>query len=418
MPLSPSVDAQRADTIPMGELERFADLAVRGGVNLQEGQLLGLYSHSDMAWLARVFAAKAYQVGASGVMIHYFDSQLQALEAKHGWADPPATDEAGEAIVRRLIAERGAAIKLHGDAVHDPYHGAPADRVATVLAANEKRYSRMIDAGCNWMICPAPTAAWASDAYDVPDTARLWADLHHALRLDEDDPLGAWRRRLTELDAQAAQLSRRRFSAIRFSGPGTDLHVPLHSDARWITTRFETPAGVRFQANLPTEEIFTTPDFRGVRGTVRATRPMRVNRTRVSGLRIRIEAGTIVEASADEGVEAVRAQIAGTRGANRLGEVALVDGRSRVGQLGLVFLNALLDENATCHIAWGDSFIEAFPPSFSALTADECQTRGINRSGIHTDVMIGGPEITVTGIAEDGTETRILRNNQWLLEED
>jgi aminopeptidase len=397
------------------ELERFADLALRAGVNVQPGQLLGVYAAVGLAPLARVFAERAYAVGAAAVMVHFFDSELRALEAGHGFADPPASDVAGAAVTERLIAERGAVVNLYGDVVSDPYADAPSDRVAAILSANQAHYNRVIDAGCSWTICPAPTEAWARDVYGEPDLRRLWADLQHVLRLDEDDPVAAWQARCRELSARAARLTELRFASIRFHGPGTDLRVPLHADGRWVTSLFETAWGVPFLSNLPTEEVFTTPDFRGVEGAVRATRPVRVNGVTVRGLRLRFEAGQIVGVTADAGLAAVEAELALDAGARRLGEVALVDGSSRIGQLRRVFLNTLLDENATCHVGWGEGYTEPVP-STAALPADEREARGVNPSVVHTDAMVGGPEVTVLGVAADGGETRLIRNDVWVLD--
>jgi aminopeptidase len=250
--------------------------------------------------------------------------------------------------------------------------------------------------------------------FGEPDVERLWEAVATSVRLDEPDPVAAWRAHTEKLIARCEHLNERAFDALRFSGPGTDLTIGLLPGARWMGGGGTTVDGVRHVANLPTEEVFNTPDWRRVDGTVRSTRPLALGGTVVRDLELRIEGGEIVEVRASAGEDAVRGQLAIDPYAKRLGEVALVDGESRVGRTGLTFYDTLFDENATCHIAYGAGLLFGID-GVQGLSPDELRERGINVSSVHTDFMVGGPEVSVDGLTHDGEAVPILREDEWQL---
>jgi aminopeptidase len=207
------------------------------------------------------------------------------------------------------------------------------------------------------------------------------------------------------------------FDAVRFRGPGTDLFVGLLAASRWLYATFTTQEGVTHLPNLPTEEVFTTPDWRRTEGVVRSTFPLVVPGigARVEGLELRFERGKIVDVKAHgDGADVIRTQLESDGQAPFLGEIALVDGTSRVHQTGLIFHNTLFDENASCHIAYGTGIPMAVDGA-GDLDGESLLARGVNVSSVHTDFMIGGPEVEVDGLATDGTATPIIRDNAWLL---
>jgi aminopeptidase len=235
------------------------------------------------------------------------------------------------------------------------------------------------------------------------------------MRLDQDDPVDAWRAQTVKLNARAAQLDALRFDAIRYRGPGTDLTVGLHQDALWLSATSTTVSGVTHLANIPTEEVFTTPDLRRAEGVVRSTYPLVVVGATVTGLELTLRDGRIVEARADgSGATIVKQQLALDAQASFLGELALVTGDSAIRQSGIVFHDTLFDENASCHIAYGSGLPSAVADA-SDLTPEELIARGINVSQVHTDFMIGGPELEVDGLDAAGEATPIVREDVWVL---
>ena len=262
----------------------------------------------------------------------------------------------------------------------------------------------------NWTIVPCPTVGWAQQVYpDLdPDAAlaRLWEQVVHVCRLDEDDPVAAWTARLDDLITAANRLTARRFSELHLEGPGTDLHVGLLPTSTWICASFDTVDGIRHMPNLPSEEVFSAPDPQRVDGVVAATKPLDVGGTIVEGLRVRFEGGCAVQVDAEANADALRARVALDEGAARLGEIALVDREGRIGPLDTVFYDTLLDENAATHVALGNAY---------AFCAEDEDKPRLNTSAIHIDFMIGSSEVAVTGVTDAGERVPVLRDGSWQL---
>jgi aminopeptidase len=261
----------------------------------------------------------------------------------------------------------------------------------------------------NWTIVPAPTQPWAMLVHPrlEPPAAleRLWGEIAHICRLDEPDPVAAWTTRLDQLARVAGQLTELRLDALRYEGPGTDLTIGLLRSSRWVAAGFQTVDGIEHRPNLPTEEVFTTPDPERVDGTVAATKPLFTAGATITGLSVGFAAGRVSSIEADEGAEVLRGLTGRDAGAARLGEVALVDREGRIGPLGTVFYDTLLDENAASHLALGAGYQ-------MGVDGDEDRSR-VNTSAIHVDFMIGSEEITVTGVREGGEEVPLLRDGRW-----
>jgi aminopeptidase len=393
-------------------LRRYADVILRCGVNVEQGQkvlLMGSVEHSE---LLATLAERAYARGAALAKVFYFDDRVDRAQLVNAPDDRLAGELAPwfAAMIDVAIDERWARVRTYGDSSDDPFSGASLRRVSALHTAQSEQILRFINAGINWCVCACPTPGWAQRVYGVADVEHLWRDLSFMARLDEPDPVAAWEEHRRRLALRAAQLNEAAFQALRFLGGRTDLTVTLNPLCRWESAWLTTTWGRPYLCNLPTEEVYVSPDFRGAQGTVAATRPIQVNGALVEGLELRIEKGRIVEVRASANAEMVRVQLEEDEGAARLGEVALVDGASRVGRLGRVFKDTLLDENATCHIAWGESCEERL-----SAAPEEDLARGLNRSHVHQDAMIGGPDVAVLGVKANGDAIPVIVDDEWRL---
>ena len=398
----------------MDRIERFADVVVRAGVNLQPGQ--GVILRTDTAHLeiARAIVEAAYAAGAAWVEPVWTDGPMRRSAVDHATPESLAASR-GWALQRiREWSEQGvASIILIGDANPHVLDGADPRRAATFPIEEVRAMRESVIGRLRWTAVGAPNPGWAEQVFGEPDTERLWEAVATAMRLDADDPVAEWQKRSATLAERAAVLDALELTSVRYAGEGTDLTVGLIPGCRWTGGGLADDAGIAYMPNIPTEEVFTSPDRRLADGVIRVTKPLVVNGHLVRGLRAEFSGGRIVAVSADSGADAVRAQLETDPGARSLGEVSLVDADSRIARAGIVFHNMLFDENAACHVAWGSSFPFAVPGGV-AMAAEERQRLGLNMSAVHTDVVIGGEGITVTGTGPKGT-IEIIRNDEWVL---
>ena len=393
-----------------GHIERLADLIVNFGANVQEGQVVEIGTSIGKEDLTRAVTASCYRRGAKFVDVSYWDPHLKrarVLYAADGVLDY-VPEWYGERALQ-LGEERGATISLSGLTEPHLFDDLDPERLGRDVFPRVKEWTTVInDRTVNWCIAPCPTPAWAelvhSDLEPRAALDKLWDQILHICRLDEDDPETAWRERSTALKSAARRLTERRFDALHLEGPGTDLTIGLLPTSRWVGGGEETVGGIPHMANLPTEEIFTSPDPERVDGTVKATKPLYSQGRIIDGLTVRFEGGRAVQLDADSGAETLRTLIGQDEGAARLGELALVDREGRIGPLDTVFYDTLLDENAATHMALGSAYDSA--------VGDEDRER-LNRSAIHVDFMVGSPEVDVTGITRDGERVPVLRASAW-----
>jgi aminopeptidase len=394
----------------MPPFEELAQLIVNFGANVQEGQIVDIATGLGKEELTRAITAHAYKRGAKFVDVHYWDPHLKRARVQHAADDvldfvPPWYGERA----LQLGEERGATISLSGPIEPHLYDDLDPIRLGRDVFPRVKEWTTVInERTVNWCVAPGPSGKWAKLVYPdlEPEAAldKLWEQIVHICRLDENDPESAWRDRSKHLKGAAERLTARRFDALHFEGPGTDLTVGLLPSSRWIGGGEETVDGIPHMANLPTEEVFTSPDPERVEGLVRATKPLYTQGRIIDGLTVRFEGGRAVQIDANSGAETLRTLVKQDEGGARLGELALVDREGRIGPLDTVFYDTLLDENAASHIALGSAY--------DAAAGEEDRAR-LNRSSIHVDFMIGASDVAVTGITREGERMPVLRDASW-----
>jgi aminopeptidase len=392
------------------DVDRLADLLVGFGTNMQPGQIVGLTAYFGMEEIARAVVRAAYKRGAKYVDVFWWDNLVKRERLER--ADESTLDFVPPWLEQRmqwLSDEHAARVSLAGTS-STVFDGIDPARSGRDLLPYVSSVPRIVnERTTNWTAGPCPNPGWAQRVHPdlEPDEAldRLWDEVVHVLRLDSDDPAEAWRERMKAIVASADRMTERRFDALHLQGPGTDLTIGLLPSSKWLGADFETVDGLTHYPNLPTEEVFTTPDPERVDGHVSATMPLELYGSLMEGIRIEFEGGRAVKIDADTGADALRAAVAKDDGASRLGEIALVDKEGRIGPLGTVFYETLLDENAASHIALGNAY--TFP------VEDDADRERVNKSLLHIDFMIGSNEVDVDGITRDGDRVPVLRDGSW-----
>jgi len=400
--------------------EKLAELAIRVGLNLEKGQEVIATAPIEAVDFVRLLAEKAYREGASLFTVIYGDQELArkrlALAPEEGLDKAPAWLYEGMA---RAFREGAARLAVSGS---DPkaLEGLPPEKVGRAQKANARAYKPALEAitefVTNWTIVPFAHPGWARAVFPgLPEeeaVRRLWEAIFQATRADQEDPIAAWEAHNRALHEKVAYLNARRFHALHFKGPGTDLVVGLAEGHLWQGGATATKGGRLCNPNLPTEEVFTAPHRERVEGVVRASRPLALGGTLVEGIFARFERGFAVEVRAEKGEEVLRRLLDTDEGARRLGEVALVPADNPIAKTGLVFFDTLFDENAASHIAFGQAYQENLEgrPSGEAF-----RKRGGNESLVHVDWMIGSEEMDVDGLYEDGTRTPLMRRGRWVV---
>jgi aminopeptidase len=402
-------------------LDRLAEVAVRAGLGLQPGQELVMTATLDTVALARRITAHAYKAGASVVTSLFGDEESSLLRFRHG------TDAAFDAAPAWLYegmaqAYRSGAARL-AIAGNDPGLLSKEDpeKVSRVNRATSKAYRPALELiarhEINWTIVACATPAWAAAVFpDLPQDealARLWSAIFAASRVDQPDPVAAWKAHDANLHARAARLNDKSYSALHFRGPGTDLRVGLADDHLWLGGGSKARNGVYGIPNMPTEEVFTTPHKDRVEGHVTSTKPLSYQGTMIEGISVQFKDGRIVDARSARGNQVLSRMIDTDEGAHRLGEVALVPHSSPIASSGLLFMNTLFDENAACHIALGQAYSSCLKDG-DTLTKEQLASHGVNESLIHVDWMIGSNRIDIDGVAASGGAEPVMRAGEWV----
>jgi aminopeptidase len=403
------------------KLDRMALVAVKVGLNLREGQELLITASLDHVPFVRRVVEQAYKAGASIVNVMYADDEATLSRYKYA---PDASFDAVPKWLTDGIAEayRSGAARMGitgaNPALLKEQDPAKVSRVNVAMSKASKPAMELVTRhAINWTIVAAATPAWAKLMFpDLPEkeaVARQWEAIFHASRITGADPVQDWKDHGANIARRVALLNDKRFHALHFRGPGTDLVVGLADDHLWAGGGGVCGNGIFCNANIPTEECFTTPHKDRVNGTVTASKPLSHQGTLIENISVRFENGRIVEAHATAGEEALNKLIKVDEGASHLGEVALVPHGSPIAQSGLLFWNTLFDENAASHIALGQAYATCIKDG-ETLSEDTLNAKGANTSLIHVDWMIGSGEMNVDGVLADGTEEPLMRRGEWV----
>jgi len=408
-------------------LQAYGELTVRVGLNLRPGQrllIIGPLSSGgvslEAAPLVRHVVAAAYRAGASFVETIWGDEAAQM--ARFRCAPRNSFDEFSSWLPTALVEHAEAGHAIASVYANDPdlLKDEPPELVSAVQQAVSKAvrpFRELISRNqTNWTVVAAAGGGWAARVFpDLPpaeQVARLWEAIARLCRLDRPDPVAAWEQHLAALARRRDHLNTKRYSALKYSGPGTELTIGLPDGHIWVSGRSESRSGIPFAPNLPTEEVFTMPHKDRVEGVVRSSKPLSYGGTVIENFSLTFANGKTVKVTAARGQEVLQRLVDTDAGAGRLGELALVPHSSPVSQSGLLFYNTLFDENAASHVALGSAY--KFTMSGGESMEDGAfEHRGGNRSGVHVDFMIGSGDLDVDGVLPGGTIEPLMRAGEW-----
>jgi aminopeptidase len=402
------------------QLEKYAELAVKVGINLKEKEGLLLSGNEVALPLARKIMKKAYEAGAKHVEFQFRDDQMSVIRYLNG------KDFVFESVPEWKISNLEA---MYKDNYHQLFIMAPDPELlkeinGDLIAKDQKTQSMAVapvmkyrmTGLTKWSIVAVPSDAWSQSVFpELPlekATAKLWEKIFEATRVDQEDPVQAWVEHDKNIKKYRDFLNKKDFEKLVYKAPGTDLEVYLADQHFWMGGSKESQAGVPYVANIPTEEVFTTPHQMKVNGTLKATKPLSLNGKLVDGFGFTFKDGKVIDFYADKGYDVLEKLMANDDGAKYLGEAALVPDDSPISNTGILFNNTLFDENASCHFALGRAYSYAMQGG-SEATQEELTARGANFSLIHVDFMVGGPELEIIAYEKDGSTVQLFKNGNW-----
>jgi aminopeptidase len=408
-------------------LQMYAELTVKVALNVQPGQRLLIIGplavggvSLEAAPLARQIAAAAYRAGSPLVEIIWGDEPLQLIRFKHAPRESFGNYSAWLPQALSEHVQAGHAVLSISANDPDLLQEEPPELVSAVLQATAREmrpFREQISRNqSNWAVIAAPSVAWAAKVFpaisDGNAVAHLWDAISRMCRLDTPDPLGAWEAHLGNLAARSEYLNRKQYSALKYSGPGTELTLGLPAGHVWTSGRSASRNGIPFTANLPTEEVYTIAHRDRVDGTVRSSKPLSYGSTLIEAFSLTFEHGRVVEMTAERNADTLQRLLDTDEGARRLGEVALVPHSSPISQSGLLYYNTLFDENAASHVALGNAYKFTISGG-NEMSDEQFERAGGNRSAVHVDFMIGSGDLDVDGILENGTAEPLMRKGEW-----
>jgi aminopeptidase len=408
-------------------LRLYAELAVKVALNVQPGQrvlIIGPLANGgaslDAAPLARQIAEAAYKAGSPLVETIWGDEEMMLTRFRH--APRESFDQYSAWFPKALEQHVQSGHAVVSLSANDPdlLKNEPPDLVSAVQQTSSRDvrpFRELISRNqTNWAVIAAATTGWARKIFPgvEPDkaVAQLWSAIWKMCRLDQPDPVAAWEAHLANLAARADDLNTRRYDALRYKGPGTDLTLGLPKGHLWVSGRAKSRTGIPFTANLPTEEIFSIAHKDRVDGVVRSSKPLSYGGTLIEGFSLTFEQGRVTKISADRNADMLQRLLDTDEGARRLGEVALVPHSSPIASSGMLFYNTLFDENAASHVALGNAYRFTLSGG-NDMTQEAFENAGGNRSAVHVDFMIGSGELDIDGVRADGTAEALMRGGEW-----
>lgn len=401
-------------------LDQYAALIVQIGLNLQAGQHLVVSAPIQAAPLVRAITAHAYQAGARLAHVFWGDEELTRLRFKHAPRDSFAEFPTWRVQAMEELLRSGAALVSIYAEDPDLLKGQDPELINTMMTTSFKHGKSLGELvsrnTTNWCVVSMPIPTWAGRIFpDLPPAeqeARLWEAIFDVCRLNQPDPITAWRSHMAELIARSAYLNNRQYAALKFSGPGTDLTVGLPQGHRWVSGQSTSTSGITYIPNMPTEEIFTLPHKDRVDGVVHSSKPLSYAGTLIEDFSLTFAAGRVTGVQAAQGESVLRDLIATDEGAARLGEVALVPHGSPISASGMLFFNTLFDENAASHLAVGRAYAATLQGG-EEMEEEAFAAAGGNQSLVHVDFMIGSGDLDVDGLLADGTAEPVMRKGEW-----
>jgi aminopeptidase len=403
-------------------LEKYAELALKTGVNLKDNQVLMINSSIEGVDFTRILVKKAYELGAKDVVINWQDDEITLERYLH------ATEEALTTVPQWLVdkylyyAEDDVALLSVRSTNPDLLKDVDPERVAKATKASAEAMKGFRKYTMNdkiaWSIISIPTNDWAMKIFPGKDaeTAKelLWEQIFNIVRVNTDDPIKAWEDHNATLKAAHKILNDKKYTSLKFTAPGTEITFGLPKGHIWKGGGAYTEAGRHFNPNMPTEEVFTMPDKYHVDGVVSSTKPLIYGGNMIDNFKLTFKDGKVTDFEAETGYDTLKHLLDTDEGAKRLGEIALVPHHSPISQSGLIFYNTLYDENASCHIALG----KAYPTNIEGgakMSDEELDAHGVNDSLTHVDFMIGSAELDIDGVLENGETEAVFRKGEWAL---
>lgn len=405
-------------------LDNYAQVLLRAGLQLMAGEGLVINLSEDGLPLARRVARLAYQLGAKDVQLNFSDDEMtlafyeeardEAIGRYPNYLASHLRDLYDDDYQHLII--RAANPALLKDV--SPERIARQNKAVAQANAETGTQNYRMTGRTRWTIGAVASRAWARSVFphlgEEQAIQKLWQAIFYASRADQADPLEAWRQHDADLHRRRDYLNDKNFTKLLYRGPGTDLEVYLAEGHLWVGGSKESTRGQNFIANVPTEEIFTTPHRARVNGRLRATKPLSLNGTLVEDFSFVFKDGLVVDFEAGKGAETLERQLNQDENSRRLGEIALVQDDSPISNMGIIFNNTLYDENASCHFALGQSYAYAMRGG-TEMSAEELAAKGANKSLIHTDFMVGSKEVDVIAVCADGQEVPLLVGGNWLI---